>query len=415
MSSTRIEIKVSQPGRAPVQADDEPTFPRYEGPAILSYGFRPFFLGAAVFAGLAVPLWVWLYAGAAGPSLLYPPREWHVHEMLFGFLPAVISGFLLTAVPNWTGRPPLRGIPLLSLAALWLAGRLALAVGGTAPLASAIVDAAYLVVLASFLWRELAGGRSWSQLPVGVIISLYAVANIVFHARVITGMATDLPERFALSLLMLLLTVIGGRLTPNFTREWLIQARITTLPPPFSRLDALGMGLVALAAAAWVGWPASMAAGWCLIAAGAVNLTRLCRWRGRLAWRDPFVLILHVGYGWLALSMLALGAANLGIGFPTASAVHALTTGAVGSMTLGVMTRASLGHTGRPKRADLVTLAMYTLVNLGGVLRLLVPTPDVPTTLTHAVLALAALCWSGGYLLFAIVYGPYLLRPALDE
>ena len=296
-----------------------------------------------------------------------------------------------------------------------MAGRVALAVGGIAPLLAAFVDGAYLVALASFLWRELGAGRSWTQTPVGVIISLYAVANILFHARAVNGMATDLPERFALSLLMLLLTVIGGRLTPNFTRESLIQERVSTLPPPFSRFDALGIGLVVLAAVAWIGWPESMASGGLLMAAGAVNLTRLWRWQGRLAWRDSLVLMLHLGYGWLALSMLALGAASLGMGVQTASAVHALTTGAVGAMTLAVMTRASLGHTGRPKHADVPTKTIYILVNLGGLLRVLAPTPDAPTTLTPVMLGLAALCWSGAYLLFAVIYGPYLLRPALDE
>lgn len=415
MTSKPITIKVSQPSRTAAETEEDPTFLRYEGPAFLSYGFRPFFLSAALFAGLAVPVWVVMVAEATAPDFLYPPREWHVHEMFFGFLPAVIAGFLLTAVPNWTGRPPVRGMPLLSLLILWLAGRLLLSVPWPLPLVTALVDGAFLVVLASLVWRELAAGGSWSQAPIGLLISLYAGANLLFHAQALRGVSTALPERLVLTLVLLLLTLIGGRLAPNFTREYLIQARLAKLPAPFSRVDALSIGLVVAAAVAWIIVPESPAAGGIFLAAGMTNLVRLWRWRGWTAWREPLVLILHIGYGWLALSLLALGGALLGIGLGQANAVHVLTTGAVGAMTLAVMTRASLGHTGRPKHAGLLTVAIYLLANLGALLRVFVPTPDAPTTLTHLVLGLAGISWCGAYVLFAVVYGPFLLRPSLDE
>src|SRR5215475_4117593 len=177
MSGKQIDIQVSQPAQTEAESDDEPTFPRYNGPAVLSYGFRPFFLCAALFAGVAIPVWVLIFAGVSGAGFLYAPREWHVHEMLFGFLPAVMTGFLLTAIPNWTGRPPLRGIPLLSLLVLWLAGRLLLAMPWSIPFVAAIVDGAFLFVVAALVWRELAAGGSWGQTPIGVVISLYAGAN----------------------------------------------------------------------------------------------------------------------------------------------------------------------------------------------------------------------------------------------
>ena len=415
MSPTPIDIKISWPGRTTGAAEDEPAFPRYDGPAFLSYGFRPFFLSASLFAGLAVPLWVLIVAGASGPEFLYPPREWHVHEMLFGFLPAVMTGFLLTAVPNWTGRLPLRGTPLLWLWLLWLAGRLAVAVSWPAPYVAALIDGAFLVTVAGLLWRELAAARTWGQAPIGALISLYALANLFFHARMLSGLPTDLPERMVLSLLMLLLTAIGGRIAPTFTREFLERAGRQPLPPPFSRFDAFSMALVALAANVWIVLPESVAAGWLLVAAGAVNVIRLWRWQGWLVWREPLVFVLQAGYAWLALSMAALGGALLGIGLAQAEALHVLTTGAVGTMTLGVMTRASLGHTGRPKQVGPVTVAMYLLVSLGALLRIFAPGTAAPTTLTHLVLGLAALCWSGAYVLFALVYGAYLLRPSLDE
>lgn len=415
MSGKQIERHVGRPDRTEAESDDEPTFPRYDGPAFLSYGFRPFFLCAALFAGVAIPAWVVIFAGVGSSGFLYAPREWHVHEMLFGFLPAVMTGFLLTAIPNWTGRPPVRGIPLLSLLVLWLAGRLVLAMPWSIPFVAAIVDGAFLVIMAALVWREIVAGGSWGQAPIGVLISLYCVANLLFHLLALRGTATDLPERLALALIMLLLTLIGGRVTPNFTREFLIQHNKTALSAALTRVDAVAMVLVVVAAVAWIVQPESAVTGGTLVAAGVANLIRLSRWRGWMVWPEPLVLILHVGYGWLTLSLLVLGGAMFGIGLPTANAVHVLTTGAVGAMTLAIMTRASLGHTGRPKRADAKTVLIYGLVNLGAVLRVVAPTPDAPTTLTHLMLGLAAIGWSGAYVLFALSYGPFLLRPSLDD
>jgi len=383
--------------------------------AFLSYGFRPFFLGAALFAGVAVPAWVLIVTGVSGSNFLYAPREWHVHEMLFGFLPAVITGFLLTAIPNWTGRAPLNGIPLLSLWLLWLAGRLLLAWPWFGPLASAIVDGMFLVVLAAFVWREIAVGGTRSHAPIGLVISLYACANILFHVLALRGAAADLPARMALGLIMLLLTMIGGRVTPNFTREFLAQERMAERVAPFSRVDGLSIVLVVAAAVAWIVQPDNVLAGGALVAAGLINLFRLTRWSGWLAWREPLVWILSVGYGWLVLSLLALGGAILGMGLPTANAVHVLSSGAVGTMTLAVMTRASLGHTGRARHAGPMTILIYLLVNLGAILRVFVPSPEAPTAVTNLMLELAAAGWSGAYVLFALTYGPYLVRPSLDE
>lgn len=384
--------------------------------AFLSYGFRPFFLGAALFAGVAVPAWVLIVTGVSGSNFLYAPREWHVHEMLFGFLPAVITGFLLTAIPNWTGRAPLKGIPLLSLWLLWLAGRLFLAWPWFGALAAAIVDGMFLVVLTAFVWREIAVGGTRSQAPIGVVISLYACANILFHVMALHGATADLPARMALGLIMLLLTMIGGRVTPNFTREFLAQERIDPARvAPFSRVDGLSIVLVVAAAVAWIVQPESVVAGGALVAAGLINLFRLTRWSGWLAWHEPLVWILSVGYGWLVLSLLALGGAILGMGLPTANALHVLSSGAVGTMTLAVMTRASLGHTGRTRHAGPVTVLIYVLVNLGAILRVFAPTPDAPTAVTNLILGLAAAGWSGAYVLFTLAYGPYLVRPSLDE
>jgi len=410
--STSVQFGVSQPTAA--GSSDEPSFPPYEGPALFSYGFRPFFLGAALFAGVAIPVWVFIVAGGSSPAFLYAPREWHVHEMLFGFLPGVMTGFLLTAIPNWTGRAPLRGTPLVSLWVLWLAGRLVVAMPGPAPFLAAVIDGGFLVVLAMIVWREIVAAGSWDRSPIGLLITLYAGANALFHVLALRGVATDVAERVALSILLLLLTMIGGRLTPLFIGEYLAEQRSPARPAPFSRLDGLSMLLVPVAAVAWIVHPEGLEAGALFVGAGLANLMRVSRWRGWMAWREPLVFILTVGYGWVALSLLALGGASLGV-LPGANAVHVLTGGAVGTMTLAVMTRASLGHTGRPRHADLMTVIIYVLVNLGALLRVFAPASDAPTGPTILLLGIAALGWSGAYLLFALVHGPILVRPSLAE
>jgi len=414
MSLKQIQM-VGQPAVAKQQEDDEPTFPRYAGPAFLSYGFRPFFLGAALFTGLAVLAWVALFAGMASAGFLYSPREWHVHEMLFGYLPALIAGFLLTAMPNWTDRMPLRGVPLLLLFLLWLGGRLLMAFPWVGATTAAVADGAFLVLLATYIWREIVIAGSWDRAPIGLLVSLYACANMLFHEAALRGTPTDFPERFALSVMTLMLTLIGGRLTPTFTREFLADRNIATLPEVVSLMDGVAIVSVLVGVITWVLQPESVGAGALLLVAGVASVVRLLRWGGWRTWREPLVLILHVGYLWVGLYLLALGASILGIGFSTANAIHVLTTGAMGTMTLAVMTRASLGHTGRPRHADRLTVTIYLLVNIGALLRIFSPNPVTPTALTHAMLGLSALGWSGAYLLFALHYGRYLVRPSQDE
>ena len=386
--------------------------PSYRGPAFFSYGFRPFFLGAALFAGVAVPLWILLLAEAGHSNSLYPARDWHVHEMVFGFLPAVITGFMLTAIPNWTDRPPIRGYELMLLFTLWLAGRVLIAIPWFTPLVSAIVDGGFLVAVAGLVWREIIASKSWDRAPMGVLVSLLAGANILFHVLSLSGAETDRPERMALAMVMMLLTLIGGRLIPNFTGELLANFGRVERPVSFSRYDGLSIALVGFAVLSWVVQPSSMVTGWLFALAGLANLGRLGRWYGWATWREPLVLILHFGYGWFALSLLILGGSILGIGLLKEDAVHAFTSGAVGVMTLAVMTRASLGHTGRPRHAGPLTVLIYMLVNLGALLRVFGPMTDLPANI---VLAVAAGSWSGAYLLFALVYGPFILRPSLDE
>ncbi|MCP9456725.1 MAG: NnrS family protein [Nitrospira sp.] len=384
----------------------------YRGAVFFSMGFRPFFLSAALFAGIAVPLWVLMFSGVETLTVHYPPRLWHIHEMVFGFLPAVIMGFMLTAVPNWTDRPPVRGIELFGLWSLWLAGRLVIATPWIDASLAAVGDSVFLVAAAGLIWREIAMARSWRHAPMGVLVSLYAMANIAFHVLTLEGRSADLPPRMALAVILVLLTVIGGRIIPNFTEEFFEMRNRSERPAPFSRYDGLAILLVVLSGLAWTGAPYEKATGWLFVLAGLVNAGRLARWRGWLTWPEPLVLVLHVGYGWVAVALLLMGGSVLGIGVPPADALHALTAGAVGVMTLGVMTRASLGHTGRPRHAGPLTVTIYLLAFLGALIRIFGPAAGLAS---HLAMGLAAASWSGAYALFALSYGPLLLRPSLDE
>ncbi len=384
----------------------------YHDSAIFSYGFRPFFLAASIFAGFAVPVWILILAGEWDMTWQYPARDWHVHEMVFGFLPAVMTGFLLTAIPSWTERPPIRGIPLILLLTLWLAGRIAFGTPWVNLLLTPIVDGAFLVVMTAIVWREIVIGKTWDRLPIGFLISLYAFANILFHVSFLRGETTEFSVRIALALVMVLLALIGGRITPTFTYDYLSDQGMIGQPASFSRIDGLSLILVGVAAVAWVFLPQEVATGWMLVAAGFANLIRLLGWHGWVTWREPLVLVLHVGYGWLVMSLFIIGGAILGLGMTEVDAVHALTTGAVGVMTLAVMTRASLGHTGRPKHAGLMTVLAYIMVNLGAILRLWGPITEFPEI---PMLSVAAVCWSGAYMVFVVAYGPILFGQNIVE
>jgi uncharacterized protein involved in response to NO len=384
----------------------------YQGPAFWSYGFRPFFLSAALFAGIAIPAWAWFLARAEGVPMHYLLRVWHVHEMVFGFLPCVITGFLLTAIPNWTERPPMRGWPLMLLWTLWLVGRLSIAFSGWPPLILALIDGAFLVVVAGMVWREILLAQAWDRLPMGVLISLYASANVLFHGLFLKGGETDLAERMGLALIMILLAMIGGKITPSFTEDYFEEAGVTKQPASFSPFDGFSIVLLGVAGVAWMIAPETREVGYAFVCVGVVHLVRLSRWYGWLTWREPLVLIMHVGYGWLALSFLMLGGAMLGLGLHGEEAIHALTTGAVGVMTLAVMTRASLGHTGRIKHAGPLTVLIFLLVNFGAMLRVFGPSLTLPG---DGILVAAAGCWSGAYLLFGVGYGPMLFGRDVKE
>ena len=383
-------------------------------PAFLRGGYRPFFFGGAAWAVIALVLWLAALAGGTTLPTLFEPHVWHRHEMLFGFVGAVIAGFLLTAIPNWTGRLPIAGRPLAGLFGLWLAARMAVlfsAQAGAVP--AALLDVGFYVVLAALAAREVLAAKN-RNLPVVGLVLLLAAANAADHAGAAGLLADpDLGIRAAIALVVLMISLIGGRIIPSFTRNWMTKRGMKErLPTQPGRFDFAVIAVTAVALLGWLVAPDATATGAMLLVAGLAQAARLARWGGLRAARDPLVFILHVGYFWVPAGLLLLGASVLGAAVPRSAAVHALTAGAMGTMILAVMTRATLGHTGRDLKASPQTVFLYALVTLGAILRV---TAGLGLVDYSWGIELAAVAWAGGFLLFLGVYGPMLFRPRLGE
>ena len=382
------------------------------GPAIFSAGFRPFFLLASAWAAIALPVWLCVYTGAVVLPSALPPVAWHVHEMIFGYAFATVAGFLLTAIPNWTGRPAVRGAPLAVLAGLWLAGRIAVLFSSFIGAHSAmLVDLAFPAAFTLVIARELIAGRNWRNLPMLAALALMFIGNAFVHLHVLgIAASAEAGNRLGLATILALIALVGGRIVPSFTRNWLARARPGgPLPAQADRLDMAALLVTVAGLAAWAIVPAADITRWMVLAAGAATAFRLSRWCGLATVREPLVFILHMGYGWLALGLLLLGFNGLHALLPPTTALHALTAGAVGTMTLAVMTRATLGHTGQPlTAAGRGTPAIYALVTLAALLRLGAPLAgEHAMDLTWA----AGAAWSGAFGLFAVFYGKLLIRP----
>ncbi len=379
----------------------------------LARAFRPFFFAAGLFSGLLLLAWVLMLAGVFAPPSHLSARDWHMHEMIFGFFTAAMTGFLLTAIPNWTGRMPIMGRPLLGLFGLWLAGRGAMFFSaGFAPLAI-LLDMAFLALLAFLIWREIIAGGNRRNIVVAVLVSGLLLANGLFHAEWATGVALGaLAERLALALVAGLIMLIGGRIVPSFTRNWLMKQGIreeSRLPAPFGGFDKMAVLAAALALAVWVALPDMVITGVLFAVSAVLHVVRLVRWQGWRTVREPLVWILHVGYLWLAAWMALMGLSIFGF-WPFTDALHALTAGAITTMTLAVMTRASRGHSGRPLTADGLTLAIYLLAIAGGVVRVLAAVLP-PFMAWHLSATLAILA----FWLFAFGYAPMFFRPRPDQ
>jgi uncharacterized protein involved in response to NO len=377
----------------------------YDGPALFSYGFRPFFLAAGLWAIVGILLWIPQYMGQLSVPTHLSPLDWHVHEMLYGYVAATVAGFLLTAIPNWTGRLPVNGWPLAGLAALWLAGRLALLISAQlGGLVAAIIDTAFLATLAAVAAREIVAGENWRNLRVLVILVVLVLGNIVFHAEVLMTGAADYGSRIAIAAVILMISLIGGRIVPSFTNNWLNRNNPGRLPVPFSRFDMVALVVSAIALAAWIITPMHWLSGLLLIVAGCLQAVRLARWAGDRIVADRLVLILHIGYAFVPLGFLMVGLTVFVPQMPATAGIHAWTAGTIGLMTVAVMTRASLGHTGQALQAGRGTQAIYALL-LGAALVRIVAAFMISVDL----LELAGLFWIAAFILFVVLYGPLLV------
>ncbi len=381
----------------------------YAGPALFSYGFRPFFLGGALWSAVGVLLWVRQFFGEISLPVAMNVLDWHAHEMLYGYIAAVIAGFLLTAIPNWTGRLPVCGWPLAGLALLWLAGRAAIFMSATiGTLVAAAIDISFLAVLAAVALREIIAGRNWRNLRVLGVIGVLVLGNILWHVELLRSGAGSYGPRIAIAAVIGLITLVGGRIVPSFTHNWLVRMNPGRLPEPFSRFDAVAIVAGVIALVLWAALPSSPAVGLGLMMAGGLHVVRLARWAGDRTASDRLVLVLHVAYAFVPLGFLLLGAALLWPQAVAASAgLHAWTAGAVGLMTLAVMTRATLGHTGRPLAASPATQIIYLCALVAALARIAAALGGW-TDLVHV----AGLAWIAAFGGFVVIYGPLLVaRP----
>ena len=371
---------------------------------LLRLGFRPFYLGAAAFAALAVPLWVAAWFGQITLSTALAPMLWHGHEMLFGFAVAVIIGFLLTAGQAWTGLATPRGPALGGLVALWLAARVAAL---TAPYAIyAALDMALLPLVAALLTRLLLRSGNHRNLPLALILLLLALANGAFHlaALGLTAINPLMALHAGLALVVMVLCVMAGRVVPAFTKA---ATPGMILPPP--KLERWTMTLTALGLAGWVFAPTGLATAAVLGLAAALHLRRQWAWQPWLTRGRPILWILHAGYAWIAVGLGLLALAQLGLVSESAG-LHALTVGATSGLIIGMITRTARGHTGRSLQAGKAETSAYALVMAAALLRSLLPIFG----LQSLALLGAAMAWSSAFIIYLYVYTPWLLAARVD-
>ncbi len=377
------------------------------GWVVLRLGARPFFVLAAAWAVLAMAIWPAVLMGDLALPTAFPVVAWHAHELVFGFTGAVMAGFLLTAIPNWTGRKPVAGAALGGLVLAWIAGRLA--VGCSAWLGDASIVAALIfpVALAGVAWREISASGNARNRKVVAVLGLFAGCDLWFQIAVRQGWDTAPAQRGGIAILVALVLLIGGRVVPNFTRNWLKRNAIASAIPEFGRGDVICAGLAAAGLLGWVAAPETIWLAPLFAVAGIATLWRMARWGGWAARRDWLMAVLHVGFAVAGLGFLAATAAALWPdAIPQALVVHVWTVGAIGLMTTGMMTRATLGHTGGTLRADGPTRAIYAAVGAALLARLgvvLLPSFALP------LIGVAAALWCAAFALFLWRYGRALL------
>ncbi|HXP95641.1 MAG TPA: NnrS family protein [Telmatospirillum sp.] len=376
-----------------------------------SAGFRPFFLLAGIEAALMVPAWLLLWLGGHAFNLSYPPVLWHGHEMLFGFGGAAVAGFLLTAVPNWTGAPPTTGKPLMALAGIWLAARITFDLGGLlAPLIAAVPAVLFFPCLALMLAKPLLAAKKPRNLVFLLVLGVLTLAEALVLAEM-QGWGSLGRNGLLLGcfVLLLMIAIIGGRIIPGFTANGLRQQGIVVTPKSYPLLEKAAIGSLAVTGLAWTIMPDRPLAGGLAFAAAALNAARLPGWHGWKTARLPLLWVLHMGFAWLPLGLALLGLSCFLPALPMAMALHGLTVGCIGLMILGVMSRAALGHSGRSLTPHRLTIAAFGSIALAAVIRTFGPLYDPETALLTS-----GILWSVGFALYATIYAPICFTPRAD-
>lgn len=382
---------------------------------IWSAGFRAFFWLGALNVVASLATWVAYLSGVAIPTQGWPPNSLHAHEMIFGTVAPIVAGFLLTAVPNWTGTPPLRGRPVMALVALWFAGRVAVALGDVLPRELVLaIDVAFLPVLAVVVGVPIVRSRKPRNYGVVALLMGLAAANLVMHMGLLSSDALAMRSGGMASayLGVFLVLIIAGRIVPMFTRNALRNSGIGIAVESNVRVGALALTAAGLSFTLELASPGNIVGAWIALAAAPLLIMRQLAWRPGHVLGRPILWVLHIGHAWVAVGFACHAAAVLWAVMPLSAALHAFTSGALGCTILGMMTRVSLGHTGRPVQASTLTTIAYVAVIAATCVRVF----GAGFAPAHALLAyqLSGAAFAAGYAIFAVEFTPVLWRARAD-
>ncbi len=381
--------------------------------ALFNYGFRPFFLLAGVQAVVAMAIWLAVLHGMPWEITWLAPIQWHAHEMIFGFIAAALAGFLLTAVASWTGQRGFAGPPLMVLVAVWLGGRIAMAPGLDVPQSlAAAIDLAFLPTVAIAITPSLIRAGNVRNFPLVVFLVLLFAANLLFHAPDLGTRLSIRGPTLAVDAILLMVVLVGGRVVPAFTGNALRTRHPDARVARFGWVDRAALAAAAAVLAVDLVTPGGRLAGIVALVACVLHAWRLLRWRGWLTRDMPIAWVLHVAYAWIPVGLGLKGLWLLWQLEACAGWLHALTAGAYATMILAVMTRAALGHTGRPLVAAKPIVIAYLLLTLAAVIRVFGPV--AAPTMPQATWTVAGLLWIVAFALYCAVYAPILSRPRID-
>ena len=382
---------------------------------LFAFGFRPFFLASGLYAIIAVAAWLVALLGLGSPPTALTPIIWHGHEMVYGFAAATVAGFLLTVTPKWVRVGPIRGLMLAGLVAVWLAGRVVHWFSALLPVeVVAVVDLLFLLLLAIVVTQPILATGNKRQLVFVPILGAYWLGNLLVHLD-LAGVGGTLGYTgliLGAYALAMLIVIMGGRIIPSFTSSYL-RARGAAFEVVFdSRIDKVAMLATPIVLVADLFLVRGAVTGFLFLALAIVHLRRWLNWCPRASLGEPILWVLHVGYAWLPVSFALIALADLGHVLPRTAAFHGLTAGAVGVLMLGVMSRAGLGHTGRPIKAAPATVIAYGLINGAAIVR--VVALAVPRLDPLAMLLVSGVLWIGAFACFVYIYAPILTRPRVD-